>query len=195
MENEEKVLPSQETPENNNEVLTVDTPKEEESVEEVKAEESKDGTFTQEQVNDIIRARLEKAQQRLFNRYGVTNRDELDSLIGKSQSYDVMKEKYADLETKNYELEKELAFSKNNINLERQEDIMAYFKGKGIDFNNDNLINELSTHPAWLNPVKVEAKPKTTIETLGSDSTTEMPKVSEKDEMAKIFGLSKFISK
>ena len=101
MENEEKVLPSQETPENNNEVLTVDTPKEEESVEEVKAEESKDGTFTQEQVNDIIRARLEKAQQRLFNRYGVTNRDELDLLIGKSQSYDVMKEKYADLETKN----------------------------------------------------------------------------------------------
>ena len=195
MENEEKVLPSQETPENNNEVLTVDTPKEEESVEEVKAEESKDGTFTQEQVNDIVRSRLDKAQQRLFNRYGVTNRDELDSLIGKSQSYDVMKEKYADLETKNYELEKELAFSKNNINLERQEDIMAYFKGKGIDFNNDNLINELSTHPEWLNPVKVEAKPKTTIETLGSDSTTEMPKVSEKDEMAKIFGLSKFISK
>ena len=195
MENEEKVLPSQETPENNNEVLTVDTPKEEESVEEVKAEESKDGTFTQEQLNDIIRARLEKAQQRLFNRYGVTNRDELDSLIGKSQSYDVMKEKYDDLETKNYELEKELAFSKNNINLERQEDIMAYFKGKGIDFNNDNLINELSTHPEWLNPVKVEAKPKTTIETLGSDSTTEMPKVSEKDEMAKYFGLSKFISK
>ena len=193
MENEEKVLPSQETPENNNEVLTVDTPKEEESVEEVKAEESKDGTFTQEQVNDIIRARLEKAQQRLFNRYGVTNRDELDSLIGKSQSYDVMKEKYADLETKNYELQKELAFSKNNINLERQEDIMAYFKGKGIDFNNDNLINELSTHPEWLNPVKVEAKPKTTIETLGSDSTTEMPKVSEKDEMAKIFGLSRLI--
>ena len=193
MENEEKVLPSQETPENNNEVPTVDTPKEEESVEEVKAEESKDGTFTQEQLNDIIRARLEKAQQRLFNRYGVTNRDELDSLIGKSQSYDVMKEKYADLETKNYELEKELAFSKNNINLERQEDIMAYFKGKGIDFNNDNLINELSTHPEWLNPVKVEAKPKTTIETLGSDSTTEMPKVSEKDEMAKIFGLSRLI--
>lgn len=195
MENEEKVLPSQETPENNNEVLTVDTPKEEESVEEVKAEESKDGTFTQEQVNDIVRSRLDKAQQRLFNRYGVTNRDELDSLIGKSQSYDVMKEKYADLETKNYELEKELAFSKNNINLERQEDIMAYFKGKGIDFNNDNLVNELSTHPEWLNPVKVEAKPKTTIETLGSDSTTEMPKVSEKDEMAKVFGLSKFISK
>ena len=70
---------------------------------------------------------------------------------------------------------------------------MAYFKGKGIDFNNDNLINELSTHPEWLNPVKVEAKPKTTIETLGSDSTTEMPKVSEKDEMAKIFGLSRLI--
>lgn len=193
MENEEKVLPNQETPENNNEVLTVDTPKEEESVEEVKAEESKDGTFTQEQVNDIIRARLEKAQQRLFNRYGVTNRDELDSLIGKSQSYDVMKEKYADLETKNYELEKELAFFKNNINPERKDDIIAHFKGKGIDFNNDNLVNELSTHPEWLSPVKVEDKPKTTIETLGSDSTTEMPKVSEKDEMAKIFGLSRLI--
>ena len=193
MENEEKVLLNQETPEKKDEVPTVDTQKKEESVEGVKAEESKNGTFTQEQVNDIVRSRLDKAQQRLFNRYGVSNRDELDTLIGKSQSYDIMKERYSGLKTQNSELERELAFFKNNINPERKDDIIAHFKGKGIDFNNDNLVNELSKHPEWLNPVKVEDKPKTTITTLGSDSTTEMPKVSEKDEMAKIFGLSRLI--
>ena len=193
MENEEKVLLNQETPEKKDEVPTVDTQKKEESVEGVKTEESKDGTFTQEQVNDIVRSRLDKAQQRLFNRYGVSNRDELDTLIGKSQSYDIMKERYSGLKTQNAELEQELAFFKNNINPERKDDIIAHFKGKGIDFNNDNLVNELSKHPEWLNPVKVEDKPKTTITTLGSDSTTEMPKVSEKDEVAKYFGLSRLI--
>ena len=193
MENEEKVLLNQETPEKKDEVPTVDTQKKEESVEGVKTEESKDVSFTQEQVNDIVRSRLDKAQQRLFNRYGVSNRDELDTLIGKSQSYDIMKERYSGLKTQNAELERELAFFKNNINPERKDDIIAHFKGKGIDFNNDNLVNELSKHPEWLNPVKVEDKPKTTITTLGSDSTTEMPKVSEKDEMAKIFGLSRLI--
>ena len=187
MENEENTQVEE------NVSVTVDTNEKDESVEEVKAEESKDNTFTQEQVNDIVRARLDKAQNKIFSRYGVTNRDELDALIGKAQAHDVIKERYEKLQETNANLTKELMFLKNNINPERQNDIIAHFKGKGIDFNNDNLVNELSKHPEWLNPVKVEDKPKTTITTLGSDSTTEMPKVSEKDEMAKYFGLSRLI--
>lgn len=158
-------------------------------------EEAKTETFTQEHVNDIVRSRLDKAQQRLFTRYGVENRDELDALIGKSQSYDAIKEKFDGLQSRNAELEQELAFTKNNINPDRKDDILAHFKGKGIDFSNDNLVNELPTHPEWLNPVKTEDKPKTTIEALGSDSTFEKPKVDERDEVAKLFGLSRFVEK
>lgn len=150
-------------------------------------------TFTQSQVNDIVRARLDKQQSRFFGRYNVKNRDELDALVGKSQAYDIMKERYTGMNEKNNELTRELAFLKNNVNQTRKEDIMAYFKGKSLDFTEDNLKNEILTHPEWLNPVKVDEKPKTTIATMGSDNSVEKPKISEKDEMAKIFGLSKLI--
>lgn len=149
-------------------------------------------SFTQEQVNDIVRARLERSQAKIFNRYGVKNKTELDELIGKAQSYQVMYERYGLMKDENSNLKQELAFLKNNINPERKDDIMAYFKGKEIEFSNDNLVNELATHPEWLNPVQVDDKPKTTFSVLGA-SNIETERANEKDEMAKFFGLSNFI--
>lgn len=151
------------------------------------------GNFTQEQVNDIVRARLERLQSRIFNRYGVKNKTELDELIGKAQSYQVMYERYGLMKDENSGLKQELAFLKNNINPERKDDIMAYFKGKEIEFSNDNLINELATHPEWLNPMKADDKPKTTIQVLGNGNEISEEKPNEKDTMAKYFGLSKFV--
>lgn len=173
------------------EVVTVGNEEQEPKVqEEVKTSE---GTFTQEQVNEIVRARLERSQARIFNRYGVKNKIELDNLIGKAQSYQVMNERYALIKDENSGLKQELAFLKNNINPERKDDIMAYFKGKEIEFSNDNLVNELATHPEWLNPVQVDDKPKTTIQILGNGNELQEEKPNEKDVMAKYFGLSKFI--
>ena len=187
MENEEKVITEPEMQENN----VDDTAINEQQATDENTEVAK--SFTQEQVNDIVRARLERSQSKLFKRYGVEDRKGLDNLIGQAQSYHVMAERYSGLKEENSSLKRELAFINNNINPSRQDDIMAYFKGKGIEFNNDNLVNELTTHPEWLNAQKEDTTPKTTIKVLGNSVDDEKTKISEKDEIAKMLGFTKLI--
>lgn len=148
-------------------------------------------TFTQDQVNDFVRNRLEKYQSRLYNRYGVNDKNELDELVGKSQSYDVMKEKFEATQNELAQFREENSFIKNNINPEKYEDIRAYFKGKGIEFTNENLINELATHNEWLTPKQVSDKPTTTIQAIGN-LKQESRKFDEREAAKKLFGLKGF---
>lgn len=143
-------------------------------------------SFSQDQVNEIVRNRID----RLYTCYGVKNKQELDDLVGKSQSYDVMKERYGDLQVENANLNEKLTFLENNISPDRYDDVRAYFKGKGIDFSGENLIEALATHPEWLNQPKVET-PKTTITTLGNEITYKA-REDEKDVASKLFGFSRF---
>ena len=146
-------------------------------------------TFTQEQVNKIMRSRLERDRLSFLNRYGVKDRDGLDSLIGKAQSYDIMKERYIASKTKISELEERLAFMSNGINPDREDDIRAYFKGKGLEFNEEALINALETHPEWRKVVESDNKPKTTIEVFGVDHKDRNIPETETEKMNRIFGL------
>lgn len=146
-------------------------------------------SFTQEMVDEIVRNRLERDRQSTFKRYGVENREGLDELIGKSQSYDIMKERYEAIKTENGTLREKMAFITNNINPAREEDVRAYFKGKGIEFNETNLVNELVTHPEWLNVKQTDNSPKTTITALGVEHNP-MPKhESEEERQKRIFGV------
>ena len=147
-------------------------------------EEAPIKSFTQEQVNDVVRNRID----RFYTRYGCKNKQELDDLVGKSQSYDVMKDRYGDLQVENAKLNQELTFIKNNIDEARYDDIKAYFKGKGLEFNNDALVNELATHQEWLKQEQ-QPTPTTTIRVMGSEQTSK-PKVSEKDLASKMFGVN-----
>ena len=146
-------------------------------------------TFTQEQVNEIVRKRLEKADNKFYSRYGVSKKEELDELVGKAQSYDVMKERYDGLVSSNKNLTEELTFLKNNINPERYEDVKAYFKGKDLEFNAENLIKELETHNEWLNVIKQETSPKTTIQTLGTERKVQERIESDAEKAKRIFGV------
>lgn len=146
-------------------------------------------TFTQEQVNEIVRKRLEKADNKFYSRYGVGKKEELDELVGKAQSYDVMKERYDGLVSSNKSLTEELTFLKNNINPERYDDVKAYFKGKDLEFNAENLIKELETHNEWLNVVKQETAPKTTIQSLGTDRQVQERIESDAEKAKRIFGV------
>lgn len=146
-------------------------------------------TFTQEQVNKIMKSRLERDRLSFLNRYGVKDRDGLDSLIGKAQSYDIMKERYIASKTKISELEERLAFMSNGINPDREDDIRAYFKGKGLEFNEEALINALETHPEWRKVVESDNKPKTTIEVFGVDHKDRNIPETETEKMNRIFGL------
>ena len=145
-------------------------------------------TFTQEQVNDFVRNRIDRERNSTYKRYGVKDRDELDSLIVKSQSYDMMREQYDTLKSQNDSLQRDLAFLRQNIEPTRQEDVLAYFKGKDLDFTEENLVEALRTHPEWLRASEVSDKPKYTFKQIGAERSYQEPK-DEKKEVAKLFGI------
>lgn len=188
--------------ENENEVLTTETVEDTQSQEQeptagqtetteepTTAAEEKIKTFAQEQLNETVRKRLEKDRAAFLKRYGVEDRDGLDTLIGKAQSYDVMKERYEAQKERISELEERLAFLTNEINPDREDDIRAYFKGKGLDFNGEALANELATHPEWKKVVASENAPKTTIEVMGVEHREKNIPESETEKMNRIFGI------
>lgn len=177
MENEEIKVENQETPTPSVEETEIETPKQEEVSE-------KTQSFTQEQVNDIVRDRL----NRVYNRYGVKDSKELDDLMGKAQSYNVFKERVNEYRKTIGDLSEKLAFIENNIEPTRYDDIRAYFKGKGIDFNDEALKTELATHPEWKKIVEESSAPITTIQRISPDRVSVTPSTNEKDETAKMFG-------
>lgn len=152
----------------------------------------KPASFTQEQVNNFVRARLEKYENSLYKRYGVENKEGLNELFGKAQSYSVMEERYNNQKVENATLREENAFLKNKVNPQKYDDIRAYFKGKGLELNNDTLINELSTHGEWLSVDEVKS-PLTTIQAIGTDPQMNVPKRDEKAEASRLFGLKNLI--
>ncbi len=155
-----------ETHENENEVATPSTePK----------------MFSQEEVNKLISDRLVKQESRLFKKYGVTSRDDFDLIVGKSQQYDEMKSRFDDLVSQNSEMRERLLMIDNNIDPSQVDDLKYYFKGKGIELNDENLKSELTSHPAWvkkvdIKPVGVEHKPVNKVET-------------EEEFMKRVFGI------
>jgi len=148
-------------------------------------QEQPSANFTQEQVNEIVRNRLEKAKNTIYNRYGVADKEELDALVGKAQSYDVMNEQYETMTNDNLALKQENAFLKNNIEPTRYEDIKAYFKGKGVELNADTLKGELEAHKEWIKAD--ESKDITTIEALSSEEPNKHEK-SDRERVLNLFG-------
>lgn len=123
------------------------------------------GSFTKERVNELMQKRVERSHQAFFNRYGVKDLSELDALFGKAGSVDGLNQKieeltksgtdlqskYDELEGKNKELAKKYAFTSRNVKPELYSDIETYFKGKGLDINEETLNEELKTHADWYN--------------------------------------------
>lgn len=194
LENEGGTAPVVNTAETPNETQVNDTATVAEKEPVVKETPKTDTTekpksFTQEMVDEIVRNRLERDRKATFKRYGVEDRDGLDALIGKSQAYDVMKERYEKIKGENASLQEKMAFITNNINPAREDDVRAYFKGKGIEFNETNLVNELVTHPEWLNVKEVNEAPQTTIKTLGVEHAPITHHESEEERQKRIFGV------
>lgn len=145
-------------------------------------------TFNTEQVNQIVKERMERQLKSLLKRYGVNERKELDDMIGRAQAYDVMKERYELGKKSIADLNEKVAFMENNIEPSRYEDIRRYFKGGGIEFSNDALKQELATHPEWLKVATVSDAPQTKIEVLGTDRGGKTPE-TEDERIKRIFGV------
>lgn len=149
---------------------------------ETKPNKEVDRTFTQKDLDDIVSKRIRK----LYERYGVKNQDELDTLIGKAQQRDTFKDKNDNLLKENKELNERLLFISNGVKKEKYDDIRAYFKGKEIDFNKDTFLKELETHPEWLKNVKK-------VESIGNEKNSNSYEQDEREVAKKLFNLKGFV--
>jgi hypothetical protein len=159
-----------------NEVVTVDN----ETVENTETADKVEKTFTQEQVNEFLQKRIAS----IYGGYGAKDKAELDAIVEKAKGYDDLKSRYDSLEKDHYTNFEKLTFMENNISPTRYDDIRAYFKGKEIVFNAENLLKELETHQEWLN---VPEKPTTTVKV--GHTKTEQPKETDKEKAFKLFGV------
>lgn len=185
MDEQEMVSQQTETENAGNEVETASTDSEkvEEENKSTTEETTETKTFTQEQVNEIVKQRLLKQEKRFLTRFGVEKQEELDDFVKKSQDYDLLKEDFEKTKLENSQLLEQNAFLEQNIEPKRYDDIRVYFKGKGLNFTKEALCQELASHPEWVK----ELPKKTTIETLGVDSSS-VKKETEDERMKRIFG-------
>lgn len=149
-------------------------------------------TFTQEQVNELIQERLRRASEANLKRYGVQSEDEFTSVFEKGRSYDELKTQYDTLLAEKKALADQITLSRNKILAEKEDDVLTYFKGKGLEMSDEALKQVLLNHPEWV--AKEEQMPKfTTVVPLGADKTEGFPEMSEEDRAAKLFGFDKFV--
>ena len=169
-------------------VVTVDNEKEKEVQEEL---------ISKDKLNEIVSTRVketkETALKELYTRYGVNTAEELDDVISKAESYDVVNEDYTKLtessktiKQQNQELLQENLFIKNKISPERYDDVKAIFKGKGLEFSKEELATQLETHPEWC--ANVNDSSKSTIK-VGADKDSKPHKLTEDEKTRRIFGL------
>lgn len=135
-------------------------------------------TYTKAEVQALMKRRVDRSHNRVWQRYGVKSFEELDDILS---DYKSIKDNYASLEAKNSELSRDIALLKNNTLPERRDDIIAYFKGNDLEFNEDNLLQALTTHPEWLKPQPLK------IENLGVEKAAK-PIEDEKVIASKLFG-------
>ena len=188
-------------------------PAQPELVEENGAVDTSIKTFTQDDVDKLVGDTRVKTREKTFryiyDRYGVKNEDELDSLVANAQRYDTQKEMY-ESEKANWETEKsdndrrlsemseQIALMQSQIDPERYEDAKLILKGKGLEVSLENIESELATHPEWKKeepvapapaPAPAPEKPQMRIKALGNEQKP-APELSEEEEAKKIFKMN-----
>lgn len=152
-------------------------------------EVDKPKSFSQDQVNDIVRERLERDRKSFFTLLNVKDEEELKGFIEKGRGYAELESKLNQAVSENATLNQTLAFMRNNVKAEKQDEIKALFKGYGLEFNEENLKAQLSTHPEWLNvaPV-VDTTPKGQVKSLGVEHENKNVPESDAARAKRLFG-------
>lgn len=137
-------------------------------------------TFTQDEVNEIVKKRLEKQASSQYKNYGVESAEELESLLAKGRDYQKLFEELEQLKTKNRDLVKESLFNKYKIDETRFDDVETYFKGKELDLTDENLAQALNNHNEWVKKIaEVE---------IGAEKQTNNDMNDLESERRRIFG-------
>jgi len=141
-------------------------------------------TYTKAEVIDMMKRRVNRSHNAFFKRYGVEDLKGLDGLFENSKKFSSMNDEFGKIQLRNSELMRENAFLRNNINPDRYNDIIAYFKGNNVEFSEEELLKALPTHNEWLK----QTAPATTIRSLGSEAHT-LPKVDESEAASRLLGV------
>lgn len=170
-------------------------------------------TFTQDDVDKLVGDTRIKTREKTFryiyDRYGVKDEDELDSLVANAQRYDTQKEMY-ESDKASWEAEKEentkklgemsetIALMQSGVDKDRYEDVKLILKGKGMPITLENIEAEMETHPEW-KKVEVEDEKEQTksvaptvptvstrITRLGNEPKP-VPQESEEEQAEKLF--------
>lgn len=142
--------------------------------------------MTKEEVSDIVVKRID----RMCKSLGFDNEEGLKEAVGRSQAYDVMKERYDAMSSENAEMKATVAMLKNNIDPSRYDDVLTYFKGKGASVDEESLKTAAATHSEWFK--QTTPPPAAQVVAIGSESKAP----SERDEekaFAKAMGLPGFV--
>ncbi len=107
-------------------------------------------TFTKEQqdeINRITSKRVNEVKEKTTNdllaKYGFKEFKELETALGKNQSYDTLKSTYESEHAELINLREENALIKNNIDPSSYDIVKNYFKGAKTDLNADALAKML----------------------------------------------------
>jgi hypothetical protein len=112
--------------------------------------------LTQDEVNKIVAGRLRDVTKKLHEKYGVKTEEELDSLIGKGQAHDTLKEQMNKLNEEISALKTDKVLRLNKVRADKFTDVVALLKGRDLPITEENVKNVLKNHPEWLR----KAKPK-----------------------------------
>lgn len=123
----------------------------------VESESSATSLFTPEQqtfINKLVGSAREEGRKsaisEIIKEYGLDSIDNLSDIIGKSQQFDYVNGEY---ENANKELEdyhNRDMFTNANIISDKFDDVKAILKYKGLPITQENITNEVSSHPEWI---------------------------------------------
>ena len=182
MENEMAVQ-SAPTPEQTDAPETVQQP------EQTPVQTPEEKHYTKEQVINMMKRRIARSHNAVCKRYGVKDFGELDKRIELASKYDELNSQFAPIQARNLELTRENAFLRNNVNPDKYNDIVAYFKGNDLEFTEEALLQALGTHPEWLKPSTTPA-PSTTMKSFGVEKQP-IRQETEEEKFNRIYGFTK----
>lgn len=157
-------------------------PTSEETELEPKIENSDVKTFTEQELNEIVRNRLIRQKSRLHQQLGVENDEGITALIEKVKKADELESIVESLQTENTLFKEQLTFIEHNIDIKRYDDVKAYFKGKELSLTPENLKAELTTHPEWV--------AQRSVQTIGGQRQ-QAPVKDERKAAMELFGIRK----
>ena len=145
-------------------------------------ENNDEKTFTEQEMNEIVRNRLNRQKNQLHQQLGVENDDEITALIEKVKKADELQSIVESLQNENTLYKEQLTFIEHNIDVKRYDDVKAYFKGKELSLTPENLKAELTTHPEWV--------AQRSVQTIGGQRQ-QAPVKDERKAAMELFGIRK----